>query len=79
MPAAIPVSESENAKRIMTFLERHFATRRTPPSRKEIADALGISTGTVQRWLTRLAATGAVQMESNTARAIYINSPRRTN
>lgn len=73
MPAAQTVDESDNAKAVLSYLERHFASHDFPPSRKEIADALGISTGTVQRWLIRLAARGAIKMESNTARAIRLN------
>jgi SOS-response transcriptional repressor LexA len=77
MPAAQTVEESENAKAILAFLERHAQTHQLPPSRKEIADATGIgSTGTVQRWLKRLQAHGLIRMESDKARAVFLNTAR---
>ena len=73
MPAAQTVQDSPNAQAILSFLRRHAQNHRLPPSRQEIADATGIgSTGTVQRWLTRLAAAGLISIEPDKARAIFL-------
>ena len=77
-PSNLP--DNKNAQKIYAYLVAQKARgARLPPTREEIAHGAEIaSTGTVDRWLKRLALSGLVVLYPGQARAVFVREPTET-
>lgn len=66
-----PVLTTREAS-VLAFVKWYLEQNQMPPSRHEIADALGYSTMGAQHCLTRLAAKGVIEVIPNVARGLRI-------
>ncbi len=69
MPTQNPTTKQQQ---VLDFIKAYIAERGYSPSFREIANGIGVSVGTIQRFLNALEVRGLVIRNANEARSIQL-------